>query len=438
MQEHTGSPLRIVVIGAGVAGCLVTQSLLQTPGAEVICIEKGDEKNELAGTALNVGPNALKVLQQVFPTLAEKLYAESLLWSSWKAGLTDGTVLFDRSLLDVADNPGIRIRWSELYQILRANLLSYVRYHTTVIEMGYSESQTAPLFVTTRNQLTGETEKIDRIDLIVACDGRYSQVRETFFGTPQPEHLGVCLYRLLAPNRSDRLIDDYQQWFHQGSRLLTFAIPGDEIYIAGSFPIEKGGEIPPEAKTTAFLRSVYQSAKGYSEVCQFLVDTVCDNIDRIHWARLQEIPTVFRDRRGHVLCLGDSSHAMVPTLGQGATQAFEDGCFFAVYVRQILAQANLQKRAVPIPALTAQIEAARRDRVEFVKTFSREASQSLLAGSNPAIELQSWNQNPFLTKLKQLYRGTFQQDTFQQDNFQQETSYQATFAVHNSADSSSW
>lgn len=406
-MEKIDSPLRIVVVGAGVAGCLVTQGLLHTPGVEVICLEKGGEQNELAGTGLNVGPNALKVLKQVFPALAEKLYGSSLLWSSWKAGLTDGTVIFDLSLLDVADNPGIRIRWAELYRLLRANLLSHVRYHTTVTEMGYTDSPVAPLYVTTRNLITGETERIDGVDLIVACDGRYSQVRESFWGTPQPDHLGVCLYRLLAPNSSDRLIDDYQQWFHNGSRLLTFAIPGDEIYIAGSFPIEKGSEIPPETKTAQFLRTIYQPSSRYSQVCQFLVDTVCDNIDSIHWARLQEIPVVFRDRRGHVLYLGDSSHAMVPTLGQGATQAFEDGCFFAVCMHQALAHAQIDQTAVDIPMLTAEIEAARRDRVEFVKTFSRDASHALLAGSNPAIELQSWNQSPFRTKLRQLYRDTF-------------------------------
>jgi salicylate hydroxylase len=407
MKKNIDSPLRIVVIGAGVTGCLVTQGLMRLPGVEVICLEKGGEQNELAGTGLNVGPNALKVLKQVFPTLAEDLYASSLHWSSWQAGLTDGTVIFNLSLLDVADNPGIRIRWSELYRLLRADLFSHVRYHTTVMEMGYTASQDATLYVTTHNPITGETERIDGIHLIVACDGRYSQVRETFFGTPQPEHLGVCLYRLLAPNSSDRMIDDYQQWFHNGSRLLTFAIPGDEIYIAGSFPIEKGGEIPPETKTSDFLRTVYHPEQGYSEVCQFLVDTVCDNIDQIHWARLQEIPVVFRDRHGHVLCLGDSSHAMVPTLGQGATQAFEDGCFFAAYLHQALTHAQIHQTAVDIPTLTAEIEAARRDRVEFVKTFSRDASHALLAGSNPAIELQSWNQSPFLTKLTQLYRDTF-------------------------------
>lgn len=406
MEQHTKAPLRIVVIGAGIAGCLVTHGLLAAPNVEVICIEKGGETNDLAGTGLNVGPNALQVLQQVFPHLAEQLYANSLLWSSWTAGLTDGTILFQLPLLQVADNPGIRIRWSELYRLLRSGISAHIRYHTTVTEMGYRDADTAPLYVTLHNQLTGATERLDRVDLMVACDGRYSQVRDTFSGAPQPEHLGVCLYRLLAPNRRDRPIDDYQQWFHNGCRLLTFAIPGDEIYIAGSFPIEPGGEIPADAKTASFLRTAYQPTQGYSDICQFLVDTVCDNIDHIHWARLQEIPVLFHDRRGHVLYLGDSSHAMVPTLGQGATQAFEDGCLFTAHLHHVLTQSRTHQTVIDIPTLTTQIAAARRDRIEFVKTFSRTASQTLLAGSNPAVDLQSWNQPTFLAKLNQLYRDT--------------------------------
>lgn len=409
MGMNNQKPLRVAVIGAGVAGCLVVRGLQQEVDVEVFCIEKGAEENVLAGTGLNVGPNAMKILQQVDPELMAALSDPevSYPWESWVAGLTDGTVIMDLPLSKVAENPGIRIRWSDLYRLLRSHISGKVRYHTTVVDMGYRDSASEkPLYIVVEDQRTGDRERIDQIDLIIGGDGRYSQVRQTFLGTPDPEHLGVCVYRVLVPNTPDGLIHDYQQWFYNGCRLLAFSIPGDEVYIAGSFPLATGLAIPDEAKTSNFLWKSYEPPNGYSEICHFLVASICEHIDQIHWARIQEIPAAFGDARGHVLCLGDSSHAMFPTLGQGATQAFEDGCFVAAHFCHWLANSRQEETEFDVPAFVASVEAMRRDRIQFVQTFSRDASDSLLAGSDPITELQAKTQAPFQEKLVRLYCDT--------------------------------
>ncbi len=402
--------LRIVVVGAGIAGCLIVQGLQQEPDIELICIEKGSEKNVLAGTGLNIGPNALKILTQFNYELAISLQAKgvSLPWLSWKAGLTDGTLVMNLPLLQVADNPGIRIRWSELYHQLRRPIAGRVWYNTTIKFMRYAESaMKGPLELVVENQITGELQILNQVDLIIGCDGRYSQVRSTFFsGQPEPTYLPVCIYRLLVPNRADNLIDDYQQWFHNGHRLLAFAIPGNEVYIAGSFPLNSNLDISEENKQPHILQQLYKSERGYSEVCQFLVDSICNHLDNIHWARIQEIPPVFGDEKGHIICLGDSSHAMFPTLGQGATQAFEDGCFFVSQIRQCLTEARKNNSQLDVQLLIAKVEAKRRSRIKFVQQFSREASDSLLSESNPMAELKAKMQAPFLEKLMKLYRNT--------------------------------
>lgn len=396
--------LRVAVIGAGVVGSLIAYGLQHQPDIEIICIERGSEENELAGTGLNIGPNSLKILHQFSPDLANALQAEgvSLPWKSWVAGLTDGTVIVDLPLSQVAENTGIRIRWSELYRQLRNPIKGLVRYNTSALSMGYLNPE--KLYLDIQNQLTGRREYFDDIDLIIGCDGRYSQVRQTFLeGSPIPEHLGVCIYRLLVPS-GEGLIDDYQQWFNQGCRLLTFAIPGDEVYIAGSFPLDESLEIQEFQKTADFLRQCYTPPQGLSQACEFLVDAVCDNIEQIHWARVQDIPIRFADSGGRVLCLGDASHAMYPTLGQGASQAFEDGCYVAALLRQ--AAEESRNAPVNIPTWVARVEEARCDRIHFVKQFSREASDSLLAQSNPATELLAKTQPAFLRKLDRLYRDT--------------------------------
>ncbi|MCU0540628.1 MAG: FAD-dependent monooxygenase [Oscillatoriaceae cyanobacterium Prado104] len=410
MTMREQNPIRIVVVGAGVAGCLIVQGLHKHPGVEIFCIEKGPEVHSLTGTALNIGPNALKILKQVNPVMAATLLAKeiSLPWLSWKAGLTDGTLLMDLSFQQVADNPGMRIRWSELYNQLRSPIAEKILYNTTITSMGYADFPDRGLLkLDVENQHTGECQTFDGIDLIVGSDGCNSQVRSTFFSRhSQPSHLGVCIYRLIAPNRADNPIDDYQQWFHNGCRLLTYAIPGNEIYITGTFPLDSSLIISDKYKQPHTLQQLYKPERGYSELCQFLVDSICDRIDIIHWARMQELPPVFGDDRGHVICVGDSSHAMIPTLGQGATQAIEDGCFFVALFHHFLNEAKTNKSRVNIPNFLKAIEAKRRSRIEFVQQFSREASDSLLAGSNPIPELKAKTQAPFLEKLAKMYRDT--------------------------------
>ncbi|RYY96568.1 MAG: FAD-dependent monooxygenase, partial [Comamonadaceae bacterium] len=56
--------MKIVIIGAGVAGAVLARGLATVPGIELLCLERvqpGDHAE--AGTGLNVGPNAIKALR---------------------------------------------------------------------------------------------------------------------------------------------------------------------------------------------------------------------------------------------------------------------------------------------------------------------------------------------------------------------------------------
>src|SRR5438445_13714027 len=112
--------MRVVIIGAGVAGCVMARRLSLLRGMEVTCLERvtRDDHSE-AGTGLNVGPNAVKALRAIDPDLAECITRASYLWDNWRISLTDGTVLFDLPLVEVADGPGCRTRWSRPYPWLR-------------------------------------------------------------------------------------------------------------------------------------------------------------------------------------------------------------------------------------------------------------------------------------------------------------------------------
>src|SRR5271170_4396703 len=128
---------RIVVVGAGVAGSLIASGLAGRDDVEVICLEKVDDAGQAdAGTGLNIGPNAIMSLMSVMPERAAAIVANSLPWKRWTIGCTDGRALMDLSLDAVADNFGVRIRWSELYALLREPIARNIIYGAELLACG--------------------------------------------------------------------------------------------------------------------------------------------------------------------------------------------------------------------------------------------------------------------------------------------------------------
>jgi salicylate hydroxylase len=399
--------MKVVIVGAGVAGSILAYILQQTPGIEARCFEQvGAGEQSDAGTGLNIGPNAVKTLAAHVPDLYDAVLGVSVLWRNWRISLTDGTVLMDLPLAQVADNPGIRLRWSELYRVLRKAAAQRIRFDTKIIACGRSAREPGKLFFEARSN--GNRIAMEDVDLLVACDGRYSQVRKDFAGLAGVRQVGVCIFRLLVPDDSGGLIDDYEQWFNGPNRLLAFRVPerawSDMVYIAGSFPIPAGADIPESAKSTAALRAAYTPASGApSPACRWMIETMCARLADIHWARVQEVEPLFADPTGHVLFLGDAAHGMVPTLGQGATQAIEDACLAGSQIRAHWLAARRAKAALDVPSLVAAIAQKRAERVRFVMEFSLEATDTMLAGADPVGGTKKKLERAFQEKLRRLY-----------------------------------
>jgi salicylate hydroxylase len=90
---------------------------------------------------------------------------------------------------------------------------------------------------------------------------------------------------------------------------------------------------------------------------------------------------LFGDESGNVLLLGDAAHAIVPTLGQGATFAIEDSCVAAEAIIRAMKDGTLGKAAVE------EIQNKRLQRCMEVSDVSIEASQHLMTQSRPREEI---------------------------------------------------
>jgi salicylate hydroxylase len=395
--------MKVVIAGAGIAGSILAYVLHHTSGVNVHCLERAERADQSeAGTGLNIGPNAIKALAAHVPDLHHAVLGTSILWRNWRVSLTDGTVLMDLPLERVAENPGIRLRWSELYRVLREAAAARIRFGTEVVSAGYSAAQPGKLYIEARR---GEERfACEDVDLLVAADGRYSQIRKAFCGPPPVRQLGVAMFRLLAADTSGGLIDDYEQWFNGPNRLLAFRVPDGAIYIAGSFPIPEDSDIPAERKTAEALRAFYTPAGAApSPACKWLIDAVCASAAKIHWSRMQEVSPLFADASSRVLLLGDAAHGMVPTLGQGATQAIEDACLAASQIRAHWLGARRAKVPVEVPKLVQAIATKRVERVRFAMDFSLDATDTMLAGADPVAGTLKKLERPFQEKLRRLY-----------------------------------
>ncbi len=388
---------RIVVVGTGVAGSILAQFVARSDAVELICVERATETDQThAGTGLNVGPNALKSLASFLPDLHALVRRHSLPWNSWRTSLTDGTELMNLDLAAVADNPGIRIRWAVLYELLRKAITDRIRFSTEVTAARYAKAgERGPLVV----ELKGPNgpEMIDGIDLLVAADGRYSVLREMLLGRPEPRQFGIALGRILAPLTSP-LVDDYEQWFNGPNRLLAFQLPGQASYLTVAFPLPDASAIPAELRRPEAITALFQPATGnLSAQCDWLLTSIAREARNFHWARLQEADVAFRDAGGHLLLIGDAAHPMVPTLGQGATQTMEDACLAGA----LLARAGGR---LDVPAYTAAVAAARRPRIDFVMDLSRRASDTLFPGCDVVAATRKKVEQPFLGDLERMYR----------------------------------
>jgi salicylate hydroxylase len=390
--------MRIGLIGAGVAGGVIARGLSRRAGVDVELVEQvAPDDHATAGNGLNVGPNALLALDHILPDMAADLRAASLPWARWHAALSDGTPLYEIDLAEVAETFGIRIRCSELYRIARQPVTGRTRYDRRCTDVEFDADGKANLII--EDTESGRTEDMRGLDLIIACDGRYSRLRELLCGAPAIRHLGVANFRLLIEDGGASGIGDLEQWYTGPNRLLAFRLADGRVYLSGNFPIDAGREIAGHEKTPAFLRRTYSPAGSHVEPhCGFLIEAACAPDAVLHWSRAQEIDVRFHDDRRRVLFVGDSAHAMAPTLGQGATQAIEDGCAFLALFDGLYGCPEFS-----VPALLAAYDRLRRERVDFVRRCSWDASEPLLAGRDPLVTNRHKSGPLYRSLLRRMY-----------------------------------
>lgn len=398
--------LKVAIVGSGVAGGLIATALKSIKGVELVCLEKVSEHaHASAGNGLNVGPNALKALDTIMPEKADELRGVSLPWQRWRCCLANGDELFNIPLKSVAEGDGVRVRWSELYKVVRSSVADVTRYGYAVNFLRFHDKAGRLRMRLGSQGVTCDKpdNRITDVDLLIVAEGRYSSIREMLCGAPEVKHLGVANFRCLIEDEGRSGVDDFEQWYQGSCRIIAFRVSDGRVYVSGNLPLAPGEAIPESMKLKSYLKQAYTPQDGVMDaVYAYLIEAACAEETQHHWARAQEIDSRFHDSSGQVIFVGDAAHAMAPTLGQGATQAIEDACVFInCFKKWFEAQRAKQN---DFSELSKTFRKLRETRIEFVKRFSWEASDALLLGSDPIADNLKKVSPEYFERYHRLYR----------------------------------
>ncbi len=319
------SPLNIAVIGAGIGG-LAAGLCLAKKGFEITIFEKSNLKGEL-GAGIQLSPNSLRVLFSLGmegSLRSNSSYSEFIEIRDWK----DGALIKKNPLNPDSEQtygyPYLHIHRADLMKVMidtiKAEKLITLRTMSGVAVVNEMVSKCAV-------KLDSGSE--ESFDLVIGADGINSLVASCLDSKVKPIFTGNVAWRALVPssNLSDELIyKNAALWLGPGRHFVHYKVrKGDLINCIG---ISESDAWKKESWIEkADIKEFEVEFEGWDRRLRKLVESV-DEATLHKWALYQR-PTIKKWHSDRLVLLGDSCHATLPFLAQGAALAIEDAAVLA-------------------------------------------------------------------------------------------------------------
>ncbi len=306
--------MRAIVVGAGIGG-LAAVLCLRRAGYEVSVVEQAARFTEV-GAGIQLAPNATRVLRRlgVLDAVAAQATRPSYVsFRSWADGGEICRFVIGREAEEEFGAPYLQVHRADLQQALVAAVpAEAVRLGTAVVAIDQDDDAA---YVT-----TGSGERLGA-DLVVAADGVRSAVRQWLFGADEAVYSGTAAYRALLPAGEVRDLElpEYGGWFGPGRHVVHYWVRrGELLNVVGVFETEAAAQESWTARAEPG-EQVRAFAGWDSRVLSLL-----ERAGQVFRYGIYTRAPLTRWTTGRVALLGDSAHAMVPFMAQGAAQAIMD------------------------------------------------------------------------------------------------------------------
>jgi len=317
---------RVAIIGGGIAG-LAAALALHRHGVEATVYEQAGELSEI-GAGVQMTPNAMNALRLLGleeSAMAVAFEPESQILRSWKSG----RVIYQAPIRGVFRErfgaPLCSFQRADLLSVLAAPLPDRaIRLDARCVAIEPGEASAAAHFA------DGSTIEAD---IVVGADGIHSLVRTSLFGADSPRFTGCMCWRGLVPVERipPGLIEPsslnwmgphghvVHYYVRRGEMVNFVAIHDTDRWIEESWIREADRDelMATYARWNEKLLRLFECSDRYFKWGLF------DREPLPQWTK------------GRVTLLGDSAHAMLPFLAQGAAMGIEDGCALGELVARL-------------------------------------------------------------------------------------------------------
>lgn len=343
---------RIAIIGGGIGG-LAAALALERRGAEVIVAEQSGALSEI-GAGLNLTPNAVKALRALGVEDEVNAIAsgsEFLNIRSWNSGRYISRMRRG-DFKQKFGAPNLSVHRADLLEVLAGALRGTdIRLGLRAVAVEPNERGAVARFA------DGTTIEAD---IVVGADGIHSAVRTSLFGADAPRFTGCICWRGMAETTAtprDIDVRDGALWMGPHGHVVHYPVRrGELLNIVAHFDSTAWTE---ESWThECDVAEVMTTYAGWNPALTRLYPC---STRWYKWALYDREPLMTWSR-GRATLLGDSAHAMLPYLGQGAAMALEDACVLAAMVarhRDDLSAALLAYEQIRAPRARAAVMGSR-------------------------------------------------------------------------------
>ncbi|NMO50849.1 FAD-binding monooxygenase [Actinoplanes sp. TBRC 11911] len=335
--------LRILVVGAGIAGLAVARSL-RLAGYRPDVVE-ALPASTVPGAGIYLPGNAARALRQLgldapLRPLGDLIFRQVFLDSR-------GRGLFEMDVAGLWAGVGESraLSRADLQQVLLTGVGGEVRYETGVRDLEVFDSAAKVEF---------SDGGVAEYDLVVGADGRRSTIRaKSGLGGPAVP-TGQIVYRSVVAGGPP--LSDWTALLGRRSSFVAMPMGGRKQYC---YIDETAPDAPNPADPLAHLRDQFGAFGGP-------VPAILDAMETVSVARTDEV-VLDTWSRGPVVLVGDAAHATAPTLAQGAAMSFEDAVVLAD---------ELRKSPEDVGAALRAYENRRRPRCGEVRDRTRERDRT--------------------------------------------------------------